>query len=445
MRAATTKLAQPVFSEPTFSEGLPTPDPTAFKTKHPSDAATYNSLGDAQKRDLVDVPASRIGAGDLLALADALGPHGAEVVQSIRSARQIVFQMLGDSGSSSDAKYKNELTVADQLAAECHAADTKNRPAFLYHLGDVVYSFGESKYYYDQFYEPFRNYPGPVFAIPGNHDSFVIPGTPNAEAPLTTFMRNFCAVQPEITKEAASLHRTAMTQPGVFFTLDAPFVRIIGLFSNALEDPGVISSQGGKWAIADIQLEYLKAQLARVKSEKFAGALLLTVHHPPFVYSPPSTKGAGGVHGSSPAMLREIDKICKGAGVYPHAVIAAHSHNYQRYTRKIRFNGSDYDVPFIVCGSGGHNVNPLTAGKKGQPAHEPKYGTDVNYLDVKPAVDSKNLCLEKYDDRNYGYLRVLVNAKELKIGFHQAGTGPIAQSRFDLVTLDLMSHAMVAN
>src|SRR5262249_50414823 len=53
--------------------------------------------------------------------------------------------------------------------------------------------------------------------------------------PLITFQRNFCAEQPVITPEAGSLHRTAMTQPGVYFTLDAPFVRVIGLFSNALE------------------------------------------------------------------------------------------------------------------------------------------------------------------------------------------------------------------
>jgi hypothetical protein len=59
---------------------------------------------------------------------------------------------------------------------------------------------------------------------------------------------------------ATSLHRTAMIQPGVYFTLDAPFVRLIALFSNSLEDPGVISSEQGKWtAVPDFQLEYLAA------------------------------------------------------------------------------------------------------------------------------------------------------------------------------------------
>jgi hypothetical protein len=40
-----------------------------------------------------------------------------------------------------------------------------------------------------------------------------------------------------------------MTQPGVYFTLDAPYVSIIGLYSNVLEHPGVISSQGGRFAL----------------------------------------------------------------------------------------------------------------------------------------------------------------------------------------------------
>ncbi len=34
-------------------------------------------------------------------------------------------------------------------------------------------------------------------------------------------------------------------------------------------------------------------------------------------------------------MLREIDTICKAQGVYPHAFLSGHAHNYQRYTRKL--------------------------------------------------------------------------------------------------------------
>jgi hypothetical protein len=58
----------------------------------------------------------------------------------------------------------------------------------------------------------------------------------------------------------------------------------------------------------------------------------MAVHHPPFSYAPAKgAGGAGGNHSSSSAMLREIDTICKQQGIYPHAVISGHAHNYQRY------------------------------------------------------------------------------------------------------------------
>jgi hypothetical protein len=286
-----------------------------------------------------------------------------------------------------------------------------------------------------------------VFAIPGNHDSFVIPNTPPAKTPLATFLRNFCSPKPVVTPEAASLHRTAMTQPGVYFTLDAPFVRIIGLFSNALEDPGLISSEGGKWpGVPNVQLAFLTAQLQRIKEEKYAGAVLLAMHHPPFTYAPPpQSGGAGGNHSSSTVMLREIDTICKAQGVYPHAVLSGHAHNYQRYTRTVNLGGKAFDVPFIICGDGGHNANPLIHAHGGRAAQEPAMGTPVNYLDTNPAVSTSGLLFEKYDDRNYGYLRITVDARQLAIGFHVAGTGALTQSGVDKVTVDLASHTMVSN
>ena len=101
-----------------------------------------------------------------------------------------------------------------------------------------------------------------------------------------------------------------MIQPGVYFTLDAPFVRVIALFSNSLEDPGVISSERGKWAtVPDFQLEYLAAQLKRIS------------------YAPQDPSGVRGNHGCSSTMLRQIDGICLDAGVYPHAFLSGHAHN----------------------------------------------------------------------------------------------------------------------
>jgi Calcineurin-like phosphoesterase len=445
-RQSTNPVPHQIFQEPIFNEAGVSGDPAGFQEDHPSDDDVYKQIEDLLTKDVVVFEKSRMAPREVFKLEDALGPRGPNIVRQIAKSGGIVFHALGDSGASSSRRYASEINVADQLTTDAHSADPSDRPAFLFHLGDVVYDFGESKYYYDQFYEPFRNYPAPVFAIPGNHDSFIVPGTPAGSEPLTIFSRNFCSESPVITPEAASLHRTAMTQPGVYFTLDAPFVRVIALFSNSLEDPGVISSENGKWkAVPDFQLEFLAAQLKRIKDENYQGAVLLAAHHPAFSYAPKGPSGARGNHGSSFAMLRQIDEICKEAGVYPHAFISGHAHNYQRYTRELTFLGQEIDVPFVVCGNGGHAANPLVRSRRGQPSLEPVNGSRVDYLEVKPAVQVTGLILEKYDDRNYGYLRISANKEQLRIGFHQVTDQSILQSRYDLVTVSLKSHQIVAN
>jgi Calcineurin-like phosphoesterase len=444
-RKANAPLPNPVFGEPVFNEGVPSPDPTTFRTPHPSDTALYKQIQSLLTKDVVGFSAARGKPGDLFTLASALGAHGPGDVQNIQTAGQLVFHVAGDTGASNVNKFNNELSVADHLANDLHTSAVANRPAFLFHLGDVVYDFGESQYYYDQFYEPFRNYPAPIFAIPGNHDSFVVPKTAPADMPLAIFTRNFCEANPVITQEAGSLHRTAMTQPGVYFALDAPFVRIIGLFSNALEDPGMISSENGKWkGIPDVQLAFLTAQLQNIKAQKYAGAVIIAVHHPPFCYDPPSSAGgAGGNHSSSVTMLRDIDAICKAQGVYPHAFLSGHAHNYQRYTRTVNWGGKNFTVPFIVCGDGGHNVNPLVQPRKGVTPHDPTIGQDVKYLDTKPAIPATGLVINQFDHTNYGYLRITVNTKQLRIEFHPVGKTVPAPS-IDTVTVDLASHTVVS-
>jgi Calcineurin-like phosphoesterase len=460
---SSTALPAPVFHEPVFNEGQFLPDPTGFSTPHDekSDNALYKKLGDLLKTDVVSFDKARGKPSDLLALSDAYGPHGPEVIGIINTNKRIVFHAIGDSGATSAGKkYGHELSVADHVTNDCRTSAEQDRPAFLFHLGDVVYDFGEPQYYYDQFYEPFRNYPAPIFAIPGNHDSFLVPGTPSDKQALNTFIRNFCATAPAITAEAKSLHRTAMTQPGVYFALDAPFVRIIGLFSNALEDPGVISSEteNGKktWpTLPDYQLDFLTAQFQQIKDEKYKGAVIIAVHHPPFSYEPPpatstaakgkKSSGAGGDHGKSTDMLRQIDTICKAQGVYPHAFLSGHAHNYQRYTRTVHFQNKDCSVPFIVCGDGGYNVKALVQGHKGSPAQPPQDGTDVSYLDIRPAVQAGKLILGHSDPTHYGYLRIAVDAQKLAISFYTVPNSPeptTAATLAETVTVDLTARTV---
>jgi hypothetical protein len=205
-----------------------------------------------------------------------------------------------------------------------------------------------------------------------------------------------------------------MIQPGVYFTFDAPFVRILGLYSNVLEDPGVISDQNGTYTTLDQrQIAFLTAALKRAQSEKFTGAVIIAVHHPPFT--------GGTTHGGSPAMLADIDSACTAAGVWPHAVFAGHAHNYQRYTRTI--NG--LSIPYIVAGCGGHS--PLEAMR----------GT---YRTPYP-IDS-TLTLESYDGTDYGYLRVIVNATTLTIEFHPQSDGATTKTPNDVVTVTLATHSV---
>ena len=155
---------------------------------------------------------------------------------------------------------------------------------------------------------------------------------PNSDAEtLDAFRKNFCAAgePPHRTLEAGELSRTAQVQPGVYFTLEAPFVRILGLYSNCLEDPGVISTQGGTFSeLSDAQLVFLKTALQRIKTEKFVGAVVIAVHHPPYVAQIAVTARKSlnvGRHGGSPMMLGEIDAACQATGIWPHAVLSGHA------------------------------------------------------------------------------------------------------------------------
>ena len=394
---------KPSTDEPVFAQPQPSPDPTSFKNP-------VTDQNDTEIASLEPVPQPVGGAAEpILTLAQTYGSAGDAKVAAIQQANQIVFHSVGDTGSVSGPD--TQSLVADKMVTDFDEASGADVPSFFFHLGDVVYYFGEATYYYDQFYEPFRNYPAPIVAIPGNHDGVVYPKDP---APtLDAFLRNFCAATPAPSPDSGTLVRTTMIAPGVYFTFDAPFVRILGLYSNVLEDPGVISSQGGTNSLDDRQITFLTTALKRIKSENYAGAVIIAVHHPPYT--------GGSVHGGSPQMLADIDSACTAAGVWPHAVFSGHSHNYQRYTRTV----NSMQIPFLVAGCGGHS--PLSAMRG-------TYRTPYKVDDT--------LTLESYDDTDYGYLRVVVNALTLTIEFHPESDGGVTKTPDDTVTVNLQTRAI---
>jgi len=413
---AATPLAPRVLQRPVFSQPEPTADPTVFRVRHPSDNNVYkeiDKLNAEHKLFPLPFPAPRGGTEPQLTLTQVLGGDANSAKQIVKRG-QIVFHATGDCGSTKGPATQNE--VADKMTADFVEADSKEVPQFMLMLGDVVYDFGEGKYYYDQFYEPYRDYPAPILACAGNHDGMV---SPEAHATsLAAYLRNFCAESFVVTPDAGGLSRTAQIQPGVFFTLDAPFVRILVLYSNTLEDPGVIADTQH---IGETQLAFLEAALQRVKAEKYQGALLIADHHPPYTVSR---------HGWSVELLAQIDQICARTGVWPHAFLSGHAHNYQRFTRTRGADGTQ--IPYIVCGNGGHGLAKLT--KHGEPALR------APQIVQKATKNTDQVVLENYDDVNFGYLRVIVNAAQLRIEYHSAGDGTGAKAPNDYVTIDLQGR-----
>ena len=400
-----------------YAEPKPSPDETSFQVDNVSEQYYNSPYYEAHKDQVQPIPDARAGAPANLELQDFV-PQ--EVWDAINAAGQITFHAVGDTGAakvnrsqSAATAIAHEASVADAMAADVQSGGVSG-PAFFFNLGDVVYNFGEAQYYYDQFYEPFRDYDRPIFAIPGNHDGMVFGATSaTPQVPtLEAFLRNFCA-DPDgagSSPDAGGLVRTVMTQPAVYFTLDAPLVSIIGLYSNVLDSgAGVISSQNGHFPAlnGDVQLKFLTSELKRLKADRQAGkrAIILAVHHPP--------ASVDAKHGGSSGLEQDMDSCCKAAGLWPDVVLSGHAHLYQRFTRVV----GGKQVPYVVSGSGGFAATPPQ-----QSAPAAPYTIGDTTLEVDPIVE-------------FGYLTITTDAKTLSITFKTAVQGEVTVR--DSVTVDL--------
>ena len=304
-----------------------------------------------------------------LALESVLPP---EEIQRIHSSGNLVFHLVGDTGGV------NETTdienVASAMENDFLTGTPQSAPAFFYHLGDVVYYQGQTKNYYAQFYEPYMRYPAPILAIPGNHDGDVDPTT--GEKSLQAFVRNFCARSPVHTPEAEDAPRDAMIQPNVYWTLEAPFATIIGLYSNCPE--------GGQ--IKPDQIAWFESELAAAPPNK---ALIVAVHHP--IYS------AYGAHPGSQHLKDVFEQACTKTGRLPHAVFTGHVHDYQRFNGRL----TGKQVPFIVAGAGGYNHRLHVLSQKIHKAKLP--------VQMPGSVGT----LENYCDTNHGFMRIEITQKQM--------------------------------
>jgi hypothetical protein len=143
-----------------FAEPTPGPDPTSFQVDNTSSQYYESAYFLAHSKQVQSIPQPRTQP-PRLDLADVIAT---EAVDQIQSSGKIAFHAVGDTGAakvdrnqSVAAAIAKEDSVADAMAADLKAGGA-NAPSFFFHLGDVVYSFGEAQYYYDQFYDPYRAY-----------------------------------------------------------------------------------------------------------------------------------------------------------------------------------------------------------------------------------------------------------------------------------------------
>jgi len=331
----------------------------------------------------------------MMTLADIIGPDAAAAIEKSGALR---FHSTGDTGRSADSP---QGQVAAAMTADYDIQHPAQSPAFFFHLGDVIYGHSKDQLYRREFYEPYMHYPGKIIGIPGNHDGEVFPQSDPTT--LRAFEANFCAATPTVPPIAGTIFRETMTQPGVYWLLDAPFVDVIGLYSNVGEGPGFIS--GG--AAGQAQKTWLVATLQRIKKERDAGkrkGLILATHHPAF-------SNAG--HSGSDQMLKDIDEACTKGGVMPDIFLAGHSHTYQRYTRRIRFAQRSLEIPFVVAGIGGINDQPVP------PANGQVQGD------------------HSFDASHQGFGYLLIEAKATGIEVRAIGVTGTAKSQVDQVAVTL--------
>jgi len=119
----------------------------------------------------------------------------------------------------------------------------------------------------------------------------------------------------------------------------------------------------------------------------------------------------------------DIDVACKATGLWPDVVLSGHAHLYQRFTRKV----SNREIPYVVAGSGGHNVT-LPRGE----------------VIGKAPITWGEYTLVKEPVLKYGYLTVTVDMSTRgKESLTVLFSSPSDPSVRDQVTVNLVSNSLI--
>jgi hypothetical protein len=270
------------------------------------------------------------------------GPEQDFTIRDHAERPEISLVVLGDTGEGDESQY----AVVPGLLRETAATE------FMFLLSDVIYPAGGIDEYENKFYRPYKDYPRPIYGVPGNHDWY---------DELTGFMFHFCGLQrpePKLagpargwkhflqrlfwrrapkghtrTIERMKALRSASTQqgrqPGPYVAIDAGPILLVGIDTGIT---GSIDRDQGKW-------------LRRVSRGSTKPKILLTgkplyvngEHHP------------GAIEGGG-----TVDEIVRAPEHNYIAAIGGDVHNYQRYPVTLE-NGRT--IQYVVSGGGGAFMN----------------------------------------------------------------------------------------
>ena len=113
------------------------------------------------------------------------------------------------------------------------------------------------------------------------------------------------------------------------------------------------------------------------------------------------------------------------------------------------------EIPYIIAGNGGHAVahlkRELDAGGAPMAAANADKTIGTRYITpfraptvLQAAGKGQDMVrLENYDDQDFGYLRIVVTPKQLRIEYHPSSDGAEAKTPDDMVAVDLASRKLV--
>lgn len=259
------------------------------------------------------------------------------IIKDHVDVEEVSFLILGDTGEGDDSQF----AVVPPLLA--HGQDTE----FMVICSDVIYPAGDIDDYEAKFYEPYKDYRHPIYALPGNHDWY---------DGLNGFMYHLCGAEASAvaTLEARAsswkerlkvlLWRKPKADPNrlpgrkrtedhrrsnqrtPYFALETAPLLIVGIDTGM---GGPIDREQGEW-LRNISREIDKPKLLLTGKPIYVDG----EHHEREI------EGGG-----------TVDHIVRTPEHRYVAAIGGDIHNYQRYSVKVE--GREDPIHYIVSGGGG--------------------------------------------------------------------------------------------